>query len=388
MTDGAISWRRFPGPAMAEARSIASESSDENVQRLVRRLKRRREVLVLQTGSYLLDTGLLAAYVAVAGRSWHIPIAYLVTTLTFAAILGGLSELRISDRLRDHYMSFWHSLGNIIIQLSFLYLFPEFSAAFLCPVFVIVCFAALRVTAIQAAGLWALATLGVASVIALNPNALTFPHVDTTRRLIGLACLSAALARCGFIGLYGSRLRSALYARSIELKSAYRRIEELAELDELTGAMNRRSIMSALDSEIALFRRTGSAFSVALIDLDWFKLINDCHGHPVGDEVLRTFAITMFANIRSMDKFGRYGGEEFLLIMPETSAADAAKAIDRMRHIVGGLEWSAFAEGLAVTFSAGTTTTRPEDTVDSLLARADRALYVAKAAGRNQIASA
>jgi diguanylate cyclase (GGDEF)-like protein len=76
--------------------------------------------------------------------------------------------------------------------------------------------------------------------------------------------------------------------------------------------------MRMLDDEIARAHRSKTPCSIALIDLDWFKRINDAYGHPTGDEVLRTFAITMFANIRSIDRFGRYGGEEFLLILPDT----------------------------------------------------------------------
>ena len=108
-------------------------------------------------------------------------------------------------------------------------------------------------------------------------------------------------------------------------RQAYKRIEELAELDELTGSFNRRCIMRMLDEEIARARRSGSPCSIALIDLDWFKRINDAYGHPTGDEVLRTFSITMFANIRSVDRFGRYGGEEFLLVLPDMDA-DSARA--------------------------------------------------------------
>src|SRR5207253_9395550 len=106
---------------------------------------------------------------------------------------------------------------------------------------------------------------------------------------------------------------------------AYKRIEDLAELDELTGSFNRRCIMRVLDEEIARSARSGTACSVALIDLDHFKRVNDTYGHPTGDEVLRTFSITMFANIRSIDRFGRYGGEEFLLVLPDMPDDGAAR---------------------------------------------------------------
>jgi diguanylate cyclase (GGDEF)-like protein len=183
-------------------------------------------------------------------------------------------------------------------------------------------------------------------------------------------------------------MRKMLHNRSFELKAAYRRIEELAELDELTGSFNRRCIMRMLDDEIARARRGKIPCSIALIDLDWFKRINDTYGHPTGDEVLRTFAITVFANIRNIDRFGRYGGEEFLLVLPDTPGDVAAHILDRLRAIVADLDWSGFSPGMQVTMSAGVATLRPDETSDSFLARTDGALYAAKAEGRNRIASA
>jgi diguanylate cyclase len=103
--------------------------------------------------------------------------------------------------------------------------------------------------------------------------------------------------------------------------------------------------------------------------------------------VLRTFAITMFANIRNVDRFGRYGGEEFLLVLPGTFTDGAAQILERLRKIIADLDWSAFSPGMRVTISAGVTTLRPDETPDTFLARADGALYEAKARGRNRIAS-
>ena len=103
---------------------------------------------------------------------------------------------------------------------------------------------------------------------------------------------------------------------------------------------------------------------------------------------MRTFAITVFANIRSIDRFGRYGGEEFLLILPETPHDVAARILDRQREIIAELDWSAFSAGMSVTISAGVATLAPDEAPDALLARADSALYAAKAQGRNRITSA
>jgi diguanylate cyclase (GGDEF)-like protein len=202
-----------------------------------------------------------------------------------------------------------------------------------------------------------------------------------------MLCFVLVIGQCAFLGLFGATLRKILYQRSIELQAAYQRIEELAELDELTGAHNRRCIMRVLDAEIEKSRRTSKTCAIALIDLDWFKRINDAHGHPIGDEVLRTFAITIFANIRPTDSFGRYGGEEFLLVMPDTTTDVAQRMLERLRGIVADLDWSAFSPGLHVTISAGVTALRDIDTADTFLARVDSALYSAKAQGRNRIAT-
>jgi diguanylate cyclase (GGDEF)-like protein len=146
--------------------------------------------------------------------------------------------------------------------------------------------------------------------------------------------------------------------------------------------------MRTLDDEISRSQHDSRSCSIALIDLDWFKRINDHHGHPAGDEVLRTFAITVFANIRSIDRFGRYGGEEFLLVLPDLAEDNAARMVERLRAIVADLDWSALSPGMQVTLSAGVATLRSYESADTFLARADRALYTAKARGRNRIASA
>ena len=100
------------------------------------------------------------------------------------------------------------------------------------------------------------------------------------------------------------------------------------------------------------------------------------------------FAITVFANIRSIDRFGRYGGEEFLLVLPDMSTENAVRTLDRLRAIIADLDWSAFSPDMSVTISAGIATLKPEETPDTFLARADSALYAAKAQGRNRITSA
>src|SRR3979409_547714 len=165
-------------------------------------------------------------------------------------------------------------------------------------------------------------------------------------------------------------------------------MEELAELDELTGSFNRRCIMRMLDDEIARAHRSKTPSSIPLIDLDWFKRSAAAYAPPTGAEVRSTSAITVFATIRNIDRFGRYGGEEFLLVLPDTPDESAEGILDRLRAIIADLDWSAFSLGMRVTISAGVATLRADENADIFLARADSALYAAKARGRNRIANA
>ena len=146
--------------------------------------------------------------------------------------------------------------------------------------------------------------------------------------------------------------------------------------------------MGSLNEEIARAQRTRAACSVAIIDLDFFKRINDQFGHPVGDEVLRTFAITVFANLRITDTLGRYGGEEFLMILPDTAKDEAVETLNRLRSIVSEVDWAAISGIVIVTMSAGISEVRPEDSAADVLARVDAALYSAKYAGRNRVVAA
>jgi diguanylate cyclase len=231
-------------------------------------------------------------------------------------------------------------------------------------------------------------SLGLAGLFLLTDKPISMPQGNYLERLATMLVFILTIGRCMFIGIFSSSMKQSLYQRGLKLKEAYKRIEELAELDELTGSFNRRCIMRMLDEEIGRARRSGAPCSIALIDLDWFKRINDAYGHPTGDEVLRTFAITVFANIRPIDRFGRYGGEEFLLVLPDASPDGASRMLDRLRSIVADLDWSAFSPGMRVTISAGVATLRAGENPDTFLARADSALYAAKAQGRNRITSA
>ena len=375
----------FLNPIAAELEGVGPKPT---AKALARRARQRRQILVMIGASYLIDSALLMIYAYAGTIPTTIGPAFAVCGLIFVVSSIALSEMGFNERFKDHYLVAPQSIINMMIMLAFIWVAPEVGVMFLCTLFVVFSFSSLRSTPRQTAMVWTAMAFGLAALFLLTDKPIAMPHGNYIERFATMTVFILTIGRCMFIGIFSSAMRQSLYKSGIDLKEAYKRIEELSELDDLTGSFNRRCIMGVLDEEIARAHRGQAPCSVALIDLDWFKRINDTYGHPTGDEVLRTFAITVFANIRPIDKFGRYGGEEFLLLLPDTSGEGAARILDRLRAIVADLDWSAFSPGMQVTISAGVATLKPNETPDIILARADSALYAAKARGRNRIASA
>jgi diguanylate cyclase (GGDEF)-like protein len=375
----------FLNPIAAERDGLSSTSS---AKALARRAMQRRQIQAMIAASYLVDALVLLIYARAGTIALSVGPAYAATGLSFVVLCIILSELGINDRFSDHYLVAPTSAVSMAIMLAFTYIAPQVGVMFLCTLFIVFAFSSLRSTPRQTAMIWTAMSLGLAGLFLSTDKPISMPHGNYLERLATMLVFILTIGRCMFIGIFSSSMKQSLYQSGLKLKEAYKRIEELAELDELTGASNRRCIMRMLDEEIGRARRSGTPCSISLIDLDWFKRINDAYGHPTGDEVLRTFAITVFANIRPIDRFGRYGGEEFLLVLPDASLDGACRMLDRLRAIIAGLDWSAFSPGMRVTISAGVATLRADENPDAFLARADRALYTAKAEGRNRIASA
>ena len=355
---------------------------------LLRRARQRRQIQGMIGISYVIDAFLLLIYSQAGVIPAIIGPAYGACGLCTVTCYIALSEAGFTERLKDHYFVTPQALVSTTILLAFAYVAPEVGVMFLCTLFVVFNFCSLRSTPLQAAVVWTIMALGLAALFLLTDKPISIPHETYLERFATLSVFILSLGRCMFLGMFSNSLRQSLYAKGLALKEAYKRIEELAELDELTGSFNRRCIMRMLEDEISRTHRTDSSCSIALIDLDWFKRINDTYGHLTGDEVLRTFAITVFANIRNIDRFGRFGGEEFLLVLPDTPHGAAMRILGRLRAIIAELDWSAFSPGMQVTVSAGVATLGHGETPNVILARADRALYEAKALGRNRIVSA
>jgi len=233
-----------------------------------------------------------------------------------------------------------------------------------------------------------------------NPAEVRMPiHVlatwyQTPWANLALAAIIIAAATGGFVVV--ERLRTAnllrrqaeleqqIAARTADLSTANARLSELATTDPLTGCANRRYFMERAQWLFELGRRTAPV-SLAILDLDQFKLINDAHGHPVGDRVLQMVARTIRDEIRVTDLFGRIGGEEFAVLLPDTLADNALVLLDRLRVALAEAEVMAGDLGIRITASLGVAEQRADEDFASLYARADAALYAAKAGGRDRV---
>ena len=185
------------------------------------------------------------------------------------------------------------------------------------------------------------------------------------------------------------KTRRALDIREIEVKSILVQAHELANVDTLTFLPNRRKIIVELQEEVIRSNRYGTPLSISILDIDHFKKVNDTYGHTTGDETLRSVAARLRDHIRHPDTIGRYGGEEFLIVLPSSKAESAAKQASRLCHEVRALQIEAKDKVLSVTISIGIAQFRVgQENWEGFLHRADEALYKAKDNGRDQWAVA
>ncbi|VVM79421.1 hypothetical protein PS684_02461 [Pseudomonas fluorescens] len=187
-------------------------------------------------------------------------------------------------------------------------------------------------------------------------------------------------------GKLESLLSSLLYPMRNAL--LYRAATQSALRDPLTGAGNRIAMEQTLQREIDMSRRHVQPLSVLMLDIDHFKRVNDSHGHSAGDDVLKAIAATIKAQLRNVDMVFRYGGEEFLVLLSNTGRDAAAMVGERLRYATQAAEYYADGQLIELTVSLGCSTLLPGESADSLLRRADSALYVAKREGRNRLAMA
>ena len=230
---------------------------------------------------------------------------------------------------------------------------------------------------------YAFATAGTSSArrslrryLAVKPRPSCLPAGETAARHRPLRAESAQRH-----GLAAELL--AAEARIAELESALRQANETGSHDPLTGAFNRRGMHEAFAREAARARRNGQPLAMALIDLDDFKAVNDRHGHAAGDAALVHLTRVIAETLRPTDLCCRLGGEEFVLVMPGSTRAAAKQALLRLAGALAARPVAG--SGIALAFSAGVVLAKAAESIEQMLARADQAVYRAKAAGKGRV---
>lgn len=204
--------------------------------------------------------------------------------------------------------------------------------------------------------------------------------------VVGAAVLLPALA---MLAGKAAELRVQQAGQHEALGQAVARLEALATQDTLTGLTNHRHMLKLLDAECKRHSRGGRAFCLALADIDHFQRVNDEQGREQGDEILKRLASLSQAHLRASDVMARWGGEEFLVLMPETDLAGSLRSMERWReHLDTRLGFYRSGKWVPVSASAGVTRYRDGESIQQTLARVEQALLAAKAAGRDQVVSA
>lgn len=241
-------------------------------------------------------------------------------------------------------------------------------------------FGLLRLTTRQllAIGCFALATYAVVIFLVIRVKG---EQINLRMEVLYGLVLGLGLIWFALVGGYISKIRD-------KLRQSLRTIQQMAIYDELTGVFNRRHLNELLESEKARCARTGEEFSICILDVDYFKRVNDTFGHLAGDRVLKHFASEVKKSLRTIDSFGRFGGEEFLLVLPRTNIEQARLCAERIRRMTEDLAFPELLSNFSITSSFGIAQYRPGEDLKETLSRADTALYKAKNAGRNRVESA
>jgi diguanylate cyclase (GGDEF)-like protein len=233
----------------------------------------------------------------------------------------------------------------------------------------------------------------VAGIIwAINPpleRVLVLLLVLTLPNIIGLmtALRLNKLQRLQFHSLATERKSNKRLTEEIEQRERLEaELRRLAQMDDLTGLNNRRWFMELAEQELRHSQRTGTPLTICMIDLDHFKAVNDTHGHAIGDHALEILSRLCKDELRKMDIMGRFGGEEFVVALPNATPQDAGFVAERIRKRIAGYRFTGELAGLTLTVTIGIAGVEPgEKNLDAALLRADKALYDGKHAGRDRV---
>ena len=334
--------------------------------------------------SYGIDALFLGLYAALGTIPYQVPLYYALAAAAIC-VFAWLSFARGWNlRYRDPNLTEPLVMVAILMQLGVALAAPQVAFPFLANLFTVFAFGMLWLSLRDSVAVWSLGVFGAAVVFYAVGSRIAAPTSSHFEVFLMWLYFSLILGRCLLVSVAATETRARLADSRRKLADTLEQVQRLSSRDELTRALNRRSLVAALERERNRAERSGAPFCIAMIDLDHFKRINDSHGHAAGDAVLRAFSAAVHDTMRATDAFGRYGGEEFLLILVGTGKREAFEAVERVRTAVAARDWRAVVPDSAVTMSAGVAEFRKGDPIEQLLHRADQALYQAKHAGRNR----
>ena len=362
--------------------AISQANNEERRGRLLANLKRGQlTVLVV----YIYDTLVLFGFYLAGFVDIIVPVVVCGLLALSLAVVNLAHAKRWSLDLADPSMFLPQQLYAIFVALGVAAAAPQIGFQPFATLFAISAFSFMAPNPKTLIVGWTVAAIGAVSVIFEVGPRLAMPTSTFAGQALTGAVVIGLLARCIWIAMSFRKLQRRLSDKNKALQSAMERIEALANRDDLTGLPNRRSITAWLEEQMAISNRTGAPLSVAFLDLDHFKRINDTYGHLAGDRALQLFAKLALDTIRATDRLGRHGGEEFLVVLLGTPLSDASEPLERIRRRVASFDWSAIDAGLRLTITIGATQYQRGESVERLMRRADLALYLGKEAGRDRV---
>ncbi len=344
----------------------------------------RRHVLFSLVAGQLYAAGLLVMYHAAWLGLIDVQVVHILTMcmLGTLVVFMGLIRSGWSARFEDPVLTLPHAMVSLLVIVLAYVMVGDYRADVIILLGQVIAVSMFRLRPKESffLGLWGVGWLAVAQFGLVWAGT---PDFSIQRAVAHFIVSSVSLLALGLVAMWISAIRVRILKQSEELRATLVQAQSLATTDMLTGLLNRRSMTDFMESELHRATRAGHSVCVAMIDLDHFKRVNDLYGHRMGDEVLCGFSAVAVGDLRQVDRLARWGGEEFLLLMPHVELAQALVAVDRLRERMAAHPMGEQA-ALTVTISAGIAQWQPGEGLEHWLERADQALYMAKHAGRNQ----
>lgn len=359
--------------------------STETIQKINRNLVSALRIVVI---SYGIDFLLLSGLAYADKVSGTIVIAYGIVALLQNMLVYLMVRTGLNRSFKDPGMTVSQIIFGTLVQTAFIMMAPEVGVFFLVNLFNCFLFGVLALSTRQFFHVWAFGAVATAVAFISVGDRIGFPNSSGMTQAIMWTCFLLALGKSIYLASAVSTLRLKVSEKNKALTVALKQMEEMATHDALTGVMNRRAMLAAMDGELQIFKRRKSPFCIAVMDLDRFKHINDNFGHAVGDEVLKAFAGILQQSLRATDRISRYGGDEFVVLLTDTPRDVAVMVLERICKRIEQHDWSALVPELSVTVSIGVAEIAESDTVARTFERADCALYEAKQTGRNGVHAA